>query len=88
MTTANANDVAEMNQTSMELQGDREIVVSRMFNGQAQIIDYVNYVAGLDHSYGSFPNGQPFARQEFYYVTAAATNNGTLPPVVVRYSRR
>lgn len=38
MTTANANEAAEMNQTSMELQGDREIVVSRMFNGPPNIV--------------------------------------------------
>ncbi|HWN93531.1 MAG TPA: lamin tail domain-containing protein, partial [Methylomirabilota bacterium] len=63
--------------------GAGSVALSRMFNGQAQIIDYVNYVAGLDHSYGSFPDGQPFARQEFFYVTAGTTNNGTLPPVIV-----
>ena len=38
MTTANANEVAEMNQTSMELEGDREIVISRTFNGPARIV--------------------------------------------------
>ncbi|MEO8575406.1 MAG: SRPBCC family protein [Gemmatimonadales bacterium] len=37
MTTANANEV-EMNQTAMELQGDREIVISRTFNGPAKIV--------------------------------------------------
>jgi hypothetical protein len=59
------------------------IVLSRSVSGQAQVLDYLNYVAGLDHSYGSFPDGQPFSRQEFYYVTPGGTNNGTLPPVIV-----
>jgi hypothetical protein len=38
-------------------------------NGPA-VLDYVNY-AGLngDRSYGSFPDGQPFDRLEFFYVT-------------------
>ena len=63
--------------------GVGSVVMSRMFNGQTQVVDYVNYTAGLDHSYGSFPDGQPFARQEFYFVTPGATNNGTLPPVIV-----
>ncbi len=59
------------------------VAISRLFNSTTQVVDYVNYTAGLDHSYGSFPDGQPFTRQEFFYVTPGATNNGTLPPVVV-----
>lgn len=63
--------------------GAGSIALSRMFNGQTQVVDYLNYIAGTDHSYGSFPDGQPFTRQEFYFVTPGATNNGTLPPVIV-----
>ena len=48
------------------------------------MVDYVNY-AGLhtDHSYGSYPDGQPFDRQEFFYVTARGTNDGRSAPLVV-----
>ena len=63
--------------------GAGSIALSRLVSGQPRVVDYLNYLAGLDHSYGSFPDGQPFHRQEFYFVTPAATNNGTLPPVVV-----
>ena len=38
MITAIANEVAEMNQTTMEIAGDREIVISRTFNGPARIV--------------------------------------------------
>jgi hypothetical protein len=63
--------------------GSGSIALSRIWNGQTQALDYLNYAAGLDHSYGEFPDGQLFTRQEFYYVTPGTTNNGTLPPVVV-----
>ncbi len=63
--------------------GSGSVALSRLHLGEMQLIDYVNYTAGLDHSYGSFPDGQPFDRQEFYFVTPVATNNGTLPPVTV-----
>ena len=63
--------------------GFGSVALSRPNAGEMQVIDYVNYVAGLDHSFGSYPDGQPFTRFEMYYVTAGATNNGTLPPVNV-----
>ena len=49
-----------------------------------QVLDYVNY-AGLhaDRSYGSYPDGQPFDRQEFFYVTPRGTNDGRSAPLVV-----
>ena len=42
-----------------------------------QVLDYVNYSSvDRDRSFGSFPDGQPFARQEFYHVTPRGTNDG------------
>jgi hypothetical protein len=60
------------------------VALSRLHEGQPQVVDYVNY-AGLhsDRSYGSFPDGQPFDRQEFFYVTPGGTNNGTAAPLIV-----
>ena len=70
--------------TSFRLTGHTgSIALSRLYGGEPQVLDFMNYTAGLDHSYGSFPDGQPFARHEMYYVTPGATNNGTLPPVLV-----
>ena len=50
-------------------------------NGQSQVLDYVNYqnIAPND-SYGSFPDGQSFLRQEFYQATPGASNNATATP--------
>ncbi len=56
------------------------IVLSR---GQ-QILDYINYAnmsAGV--SYGSWPDGQLFDRQLFYYLTPSASNNPAPVPVAI-----
>ncbi len=60
------------------------VALSRLFTNAPQVMDYINY-AGLhtDRSYGSFPDGQPFDRQEFFYVTPAGTNDGRAAPLVV-----
>ncbi|HMJ88489.1 MAG TPA: lamin tail domain-containing protein, partial [Candidatus Acidoferrum sp.] len=60
------------------------IALSRLFTNAPQVMDYVNY-AGLhvDRSYGSYPDGQPFDRQEFFYVTPGGTNDGRAAPLTV-----
>ncbi len=63
--------------------GSGKIALSRVWNSTTQTLDYLNYVAAPDRSFGAFPDGQLFTRQEFFFVTPAATNNGTLPPVSV-----
>ncbi len=48
------------------------------------VLDYVNYEAlSANHSYGSFPDGQPFDRFEFLYVTPRGTNDGRAAPLAV-----
>jgi len=50
-------------------------------NGQQQVLDYVDYQnIGVNDSYGSFPDGQSFNRQEFFQATPGAPNNGTATP--------
>jgi hypothetical protein len=60
------------------------VALSRLFTNAPQVMDYVNY-SGLhaDRSYGSLPDGQPFDRQEFFYVTPRGTNDGRAAPLVV-----
>ena len=60
------------------------VALSRIHSNAPQVIDYVNY-AGLhaDRSYGSFPDGQSFDRQEFFYVTPGGTNDGRSAPIAV-----
>ena len=38
MVARNENEAAQMNQTSLELKGDREIVIERTFNGPPRIV--------------------------------------------------
>jgi len=55
-----------------------------LVNNAPQIIDYLNFESlAANRSYGSFPDGQLFDRQEFFYVTPHGTNNGTASPLVV-----
>jgi hypothetical protein len=64
--------------------GSGSVALSRLYNGQPQVLDYVDY-SGLpaNRSYGSFPDGQSFDRQIFYYVTPGGTNNATSGPLTV-----
>jgi hypothetical protein len=38
MAAGKESEAAAMNQTSLELEGDREIVIARTFNGPARIV--------------------------------------------------
>jgi hypothetical protein len=60
------------------------VALSRLYTNAPQVLDYVNY-AGLpaERSYGSFPDGQPFDRLEFFYVTPRGTNDGRAAPLAV-----
>ena len=50
-------------------------------NGQPQVLDYIDYQNIYpNNSYGSFPDGQSFSRQEFFAATPGAANNGTAGP--------
>jgi hypothetical protein len=64
--------------------GTGGVALSRLFTNAPQVMDYVNYknLPG-DRSYGSYPDGQPFDRQEFYYVTPGGTNDGRGAPITV-----
>ena len=58
-------------------------------NGQQQVLDYLDYEnINLNDSYGSFPDGQSFYRQEFFQATPGASNNGTAtpPPSFIAYT--
>ena len=60
------------------------VALSRLVNGQMQVVDYLNYGGiGSGRSYGDYPDGQSTNRQEFYVVTPGATNNSVSPPLVV-----
>ncbi len=59
------------------------VALSRLYNGVPQVLDYVNYKdIHPDRSYGSYPDGQPFDRMEFFNVTPGRTNNPASLPLV------
>ncbi len=85
----NLSTLSELH-TSFALNGSNgSVALSRLFNGQPQVLDYVNY-AGLqpDWSYGSLPDGQSFVRAEFYSPTPGASNNnnGAPPASFIAYN--
>jgi hypothetical protein len=64
--------------------GSGSVALSRIVNGQPQVIDYLDYTnLPPDRSYGSFPDGQSFDRREFSRVTPRAANDGSAPPLTV-----
>jgi hypothetical protein len=65
------------------------VALSRLYNGQPQVLDYVNYASlPPDWSYGSLPDGQSFVRVQFYSPTPGASNanSGTPPASFIAYN--
>jgi hypothetical protein len=65
------------------------VALSRLFNGQPQVLDYVNYTnLPPNWSYGSLPDGQSFVRVQFYSPTPGASNSnsGTPPASFIAYN--
>ena len=81
----NESTVAECHANFTLAPGSGSVALSRLNAGQPQVLDYLNYrELRADRSYGEFPDGQPFYRQEFYYATAGHTNNAAPAPLEVR----
>jgi hypothetical protein len=67
--------------------GSGSLALSRLYNGQPQVLDYLDYTnVGLNHSYGSLPDGQSFYRQEFAFPTPGGTNNPASPAAFIAYT--
>ena len=80
----NLSTLTELHASFALTSGSGSLALSRLNNGQPQVLDYVDYAGvGVNHSYGSFPDGQSFNRQEFFYVTPGGSNNGTGGPLTV-----
>ncbi len=55
--------------------GSGSVALCRLENGQPKVLDYVNYSrVGTNHSYGSFPDGQPIERMELLTASPGALN--------------
>jgi hypothetical protein len=61
--------------------GTGSLALTRLANNQQQVLDYMDYEnVSPNDSYGSFPDGQSFNRQEFFQATPGVANNGTALP--------
>ena len=64
--------------------GSGAVALSRIDSGQPEVLDYIDYSAVRSgRSFGSFPDGQPFQRLEFFYATPGGTNNAVSAPLNV-----
>src|SRR5581483_7117703 len=67
--------------------GAGSLALSRLDAGKAEVLDYLDYTnLPSNHSYGSFPDGQSFDRQQFFFATPAGTNNGNSGPLTVVFN--
>ncbi len=69
--------------------GTGSVALSRLYNGTAQVLDYLDYAnLAVGLSYGSYPEGQSFDRQEFANDTPGTANDGVNLPAnaFVRYN--
>ncbi len=86
----NLSTASELHANFILPSGTGSLALTRLAtNGQQQVLDYVDYVnIGVNDSYGSFPDGQSFNRQEFFQATPGAPNNGTAmpPPSFIDYT--
>jgi len=64
--------------------GSGSVVLSRLITGVPQIVDYLNYAnLPANWSYGDFPDGQPFYRQQMFVTTPGATNSNAAIPITI-----
>jgi regulation of enolase protein 1 (concanavalin A-like superfamily) len=82
-TLTNLSTTNELHTSFSLTSGSGSVALTRLAAGsQQQVLDYVDYqnIAAND-SYGSYPDGQSFSRQEFFQATPGSANNGSaLPP--------
>ncbi|MGH7941098.1 MAG: lamin tail domain-containing protein, partial [Limisphaerales bacterium] len=78
----NLSSSNELHTSFILTSGTGAVALTRLTtNGQQQVLDYVNYANIIPNdSYGSFPDGQSFYRQEFFQATPGASNDGTATP--------
>jgi len=82
------SSLAELHTNFKLTSGSGSLALSRMYNGQPQVLDYMDYTnIAPNNSYGSVPDGQSFWRQELFFATPGTLNNGTVPPGYIPYEQ-
>jgi hypothetical protein len=78
---SNLSTLNELHASFALAPGTGGVALSRLYNGQPQVLDYVNYTnLPPNWSYGSLPDGQSFVRAEFFNPTPGAANNTSATP--------
>lgn len=68
--------------------GNGSVVLSRLWSGQPQVLDFVDYRnLTPNHAFGSFPDAQCFARQEFLIATPGSPNNPSTAGSFIAYTQ-
>jgi hypothetical protein len=74
----NLSTLTELHTSFVLFSPSGSLALSRLDNGQPEVLDYVDYTnLPPNYSYGSSPDGQAFARQQFFYATPGASNNAS-----------
>ncbi len=64
--------------------GAGSLALTRLSGALTQVLDFLDYTNLIpNRSYGSFPDGQLFDRQQFYYVTPGGPNDRRSAPLTV-----
>jgi hypothetical protein len=64
--------------------GTGQVALSRLVDGQPQVVDYLAYAAlNPGEGVGSFPDGDPAARQVLYSITPGGPNDNAFPPAPI-----
>lgn len=65
--------------------GSGRVALARLISpGVPQVVDYLTYAnLPANWSYGDFPDGQPFYRQEMFRFTPGATNSNAAIPITI-----
>lgn len=80
----NLSTLNELHTSFTLFPGAGKVALSRLYNGQPQVLDYLNYTnIEPNRAYGSWPDAQSFTREHFYYATPGASNNIASPVLTV-----
>ncbi len=83
----NLSTLAELHAGFTLASGTGSLALSRIYNGTPQVLDYIDYAnLGFNHSFGSYPDGQSFVRQEFAAATPGGANIDSTAPSFVAYA--
>jgi len=84
----NLSTLSELHAGFVLSAGAGSLALSRVTtNAQAQVLDFADYANLLpNYSYGSFPDGQSFYRQQFSKATPGGTNDGSVVPSFISYT--